>query len=271
MPRELRSELPRGAGAYILDRSPKMQANPPRSEGLSQAQSDLFASYADAWWQPGGAFAQLHRLTPLRMKFLVENACAYFGRDLNSRRPFDGLRALDIGCGGGLVCEPLARLGAEVTGIDAVAESLDVAYAHAKETGLAIEYLQTTPEELISRGSRFDLVVNMEVIEHAADPAGFMAAACTLVDMKGAMAASTLSRTLKSLALAKIGAEYVLRWVPRGTHDWRKFVKPSELARYLRAGGLTLTALQGVVYDPIKGEWRLGRDVDVNYLAFATR
>jgi 2-polyprenyl-6-hydroxyphenyl methylase / 3-demethylubiquinone-9 3-methyltransferase len=271
LPRELRSELPWGAGAYILDRSPEMQANPPPSEALSQAQTELFAAHADTWWDAAGAFSQLHRITPLRMAFLVENACAHFGRDPKIRRPLDGLRALDIGCGGGLVCEPLARLGAAVTGIDAVAENLEVARAHAEEAGLDVTYLQAAPEDLASRGQRFDLVINMEVIEHAADPASFMAGACSLVDAKGAMAASTISRTLKSLTLAKVGAEYVLRWVPPGTHDWRKFVKPSELARHLRAGGLTLKALQGLVYDPMRREWRLSRDVDVNYLAFAVR
>jgi 2-polyprenyl-6-hydroxyphenyl methylase/3-demethylubiquinone-9 3-methyltransferase len=243
----------------------------PLSDVLSEAQAELFADHAEAWWDAGGAFSQLHRITPARMSFVMQHVAAHFGRDAKGRRPLDGLSVLDIGCGGGLMCEPLARLGAAVTGIDAVARSLEIARAHAQDAGLDITYLCAAPEELASGDRRYDLVVNMEVIEHAADPASFMAAACALVGEHGAMAASTISRTVKSLALAKVGAEYVLRWVPAGTHDWRKFVKPSELARHLRAGGLTLRALKGIVYDPIKGEWRLADDVDVNYLAFAVR
>ena len=241
------------------------------SEPLSPSQAELFAGHAGAWWDTDGAFAQLHRITPLRMSFLMDQAGVHFGRDAKARRPLEGLSALDIGCGGGLICEPLARLGARVTGIDAVAENIDTARAHAAEAGLEIAYECAAPEALCERGLRFDLVVNMEVIEHAADPTAFMAAACALVGARGAMAVSTLNRTVKSLALAKIGAEYVLRWVPAGTHDWRKFVKPSELAHHLRAGGLALTALDGLVYDPIKGAWRRARDIDVNYLAFAVR
>ncbi len=241
------------------------------SEALSQSQAELFASLSGDWWDEAGPFAPLHAINPPRLQFIRDAACAHFGRDPKGRKPLSGLRALDIGCGGGLLCEPLARLGATVSGIDAVAENIDAARAHAEESTLPITYEVAAPEELAARGERFDLVINMEVIEHAADPDAFMAAACKLVADGGAMAASTLNRTLKALALAKFGAEYVLRWLPAGTHDWRRFVKPSELARLLRANGLTLTDLKGINYDPASGEWSLGADVGVNYLVFARK
>lgn len=241
------------------------------SEALSQSQADLFAGHAATWWQAGGAFAALHRITPARMTFIRDHLCAHFGRDPKSIRPLAGLTAVDIGCGGGLICEPLARLGATVTGIDAVAPNIDTAQAHAAEAGLEIAYAVAAPEDIAAQKRRFDIVINLEVVEHAADPASFMAAACDLVADGGVMVASTINRTVKSLALAKIGAEYVLRWVPAGTHDWRKFVKPSELARHIRDGGLNVEAFAGLAYDPIKGEWSLSTDLAVNYLAFATR
>ena len=243
----------------------------PKRNPMAPSQAELFSDHAATWWDADGAFAQLHRMTPARMAFLRDHACAHFGRDPNTRKPFEGLAALDIGCGGGLICEPLARLGATVTGIDAIAGNIETARAHADEAGLTIAYEHATPEELVARGLSYDLVINMEVIEHEADPTAFMDAACALVAEEGAMAASTINRTMKSLALAKVGAEYVLGWVPIGTHDWRLFVKPSELARHLRLGGLTIKALSGLVYDPLKGEWRLADDVGVNYLAFAAR
>ena len=241
------------------------------NEYLSQSQTDLFAGHAPTWWNEDGAFAPLHRITPIRMSFIRDHLCAHFGRDPRQVRPLVGLSALDIGCGGGLICEPLARLGATVTGIDAVAANIEAARAHADEAGLEIAYEVAAPEEMAARGTHFDIVINLEVIEHVADPDSFMAAACALVAPGGAMAASTLNRTAKSLALGKIAAEYVLRWVPAGTHEWRKFVKPSELARHIRDGGMTLTALSGLSLDPLKNEWKLGNDLAVNYLAFAMK
>lgn len=241
------------------------------TEALSQSQAQLFAGLSAGWWDADGAFAPLHRITPARMAFIRDRLCAHFGRDPKGRTPLAGLSAIDIGCGGGLICEPLARLGAQVTGIDAVAPNIETARAHAEDGGLDIAYAVAAPEEIAAQGRHFDIVINLEVIEHASDPAAFMEAACALVAPGGAMAASTINRTVKSLALAKVGAEYVLRWVPAGTHDWRKFVKPSELARHIRDGGLTLTALSGLAYDPIKADWSLGSDLAVNYLAFATR
>ena len=241
------------------------------TEALSQSQADLFAGHAASWWDDDGAFAALHRITPARMTFIRDRLCAHFGRDPKSIKPLAGLTAIDIGCGGGLICEPLARLGATVTGIDAVAANIATARAHAEDSGLSIAYETAAPEDIAAQGRRFDIVINLEVIEHASDPASFMAAACDLVADGGATVISTINRTVKSLALAKIGAEYVLRWIPAGTHEWKKFVKPSELARYIRDGGLTLTALSGLVYNPIKREWASGEDLAINYLVFATR
>jgi 2-polyprenyl-6-hydroxyphenyl methylase/3-demethylubiquinone-9 3-methyltransferase len=241
------------------------------SEYLSQSQADLFAGHAPTWWSEDGAFAPLHRITPVRMSFIRDHLCAHFGRDPKAIRPLAGLSAIDIGCGGGLICEPLARLGAEVTGIDAVAANISAAKTHADEAGLEIAYEVAAPEEMTAREASFDIVINLEVIEHVSDPDSFMAAACALVAPGGAMAASTINRTVKSLALGKFAAEYVLRWVPAGTHNWRKFVKPSELARHMRDGGLTVTALTGMSLDPLKGEWKLGSDLAVNYLAFAVK
>lgn len=238
---------------------------------LSKDQADLFAGHAPTWWAEDGAFAPLHRITPVRMSFIRDHLCAHFGRDPKAAKPLAGLSAIDIGCGGGLICEPLARLGAQVTGIDAVAANIVAAQAHADDAGLTIAYEVAAPEEVAAKGSTFDIVINLEVIEHVSDPASFMEAACALIAPKGAMAASTINRTVKSLALGKFAAEYVLRWVPAGTHDWRKFVKPSELARHMRDGGLTLTALSGMEYDPIKADWKLGDNVAVNYLAFAVK
>lgn len=230
-----------------------------------------FAAIADEWWDPAGKFRPLHQLAPVRLAFVRAHLIRRFGLDADAVRPFQGLRILDIGCGGGLVSEPLARLGAEVTAIDAAAESIAVASLHANRSGLDIDFREALPEDLAGEGLRFDVVVSLEVVEHVADLSAFLAAAAALVRPGGGMVLSTINRTPKSLALAKVMAEYVLRWVPAGTHDWRKFVKPSELARLLRDAGMELTALEGMIYDPLGDTWRLGRDLGVNYMAFAER
>ena len=179
---------------------------------------------------------------------------------------------LDIGCGGGLLCEPLARLGAQVTGIDAAEQNVAVATAHAAEAGLDIDYRHATAEALADSGTHFDLVLNMEVVEHVADVAAFLQASAALVAPGGAMTLATLNRTPKSFALAIVGAEYILRWLPRGTHDWRRFQRPSELVAYLRAAGLDTKELTGVTYNPLTRAWRLApRDLDVNYMIFAVK
>ena len=230
-----------------------------------------FAALAGSWWDEDGPFQPLHRINPTRLTFIRDRLCGHFARDPRSAASLRGLAILDIGCGGGLLCEPLARLGASVTGIDAAAESAAAAGEHARQAELTIEYQVATPESLGESGRLFDAVINMEVVEHVDDVDVFLAASGALVRPGGVMLLSTLNRTLKSLALAKIGAEYVLRWVPPGTHDWRRFVRPSELARGLRRQGLAMTALSGMSYAPSGDDWRLSDDLSVNYLAMAVK
>jgi len=231
-----------------------------------------FAAMAVEWWDPEGSLKPLHRQNPLRLTFLKEQICVHFGRDPSALRPFEGLRVLDVGCGGGLIAEPLARLGAEVTAIDASAANIEVARAHAAESGLNIDYRNTTAEALVETGATFDLVVSLEVVEHVADAQTFLASLAALTRPGGGLALSTLNRTRKAFALAILGAEYLLRWLPRGTHDWRKFLRPSEISAVLRREGCAPRALAGLVYNPLADSWRLDpRDLDVNYLLFATR
>lgn len=233
---------------------------------------EKFAAIADRWWDPDGEFKPLHMLNPVRIGYIRDRLCARFGRDPLGPKPLSGLSVCDIGCGGGLICEPLSRLGATVTGVDATGRSIDVARNHADRMGLDIRYVHATADKLAEADERFDAVVNMEVVEHVADLGVFLADAGALVKPGGAMALSTFNRTPKSFALGIVGAEYVLRWLPRGTHDWRKFVKPSELAAGLRPAGLQIADLCGMAYDPIQDEFRLApRDLDVNYLAFAVK
>ena len=211
-----------------------------------------FTAMADQWWDPTGDFAPLHKINPIRLEFIRDHLCGLAGTDPLSATPLNGLRILDIGCGGGLLCEPLTRLGATVMGLD-------------------ITYRNMSPEEAVAESLQFDVVLNMEVIEHVADTSLFMEACGALVKPGGAMVGATLNRTLKSLAFAKIGAEYVLRWLPAGTHDWRAFVKPSEFSALLRYEGFTVKDLKGLSYNPLFDEWTLGRDLGVNYLIFAVK
>lgn len=242
----------------------------PRSTAAAE-EIERFSAIADAWWDPDGEFRPLHRMNPTRIAYVRDHLAGHFGRAPLDNRPLAGLRLLDVGCGGGLLCEPMARLGAAVTGIDASQRSIAVARVHAERLGLDVDYRCTTPEAMVEAGEAFDVVLNMEVIEHVADRDAFLAASAALVRPGGATALSTLNRTLKSLALAKVGAEYVLRWLPPGTHDWRKFVRPSELAAGLRRNGVTVRDATGVVYEPLTDRWRLARDLDVNYLMFAVK
>ena len=230
-----------------------------------------FTALADQWWDGDGQFRALHRLNPTRLAFIRDRAAAHFGRDALEPLPLSGLSLLDIGCGGGLLCEPLARLGAEVTGIDVTEASIAAAEAHRAETELDITYRTTSAESLAKTGQRFNLVVSMEVIEHVGDLAQFMAASAQLVAPGGLFLSATLNRTPKSFLLAIVGAEYLLRWLPRGTHEWRRFVRPSELVRHLRANGLTPKELTGVIYNPLTDRWRLAPDIDVNYMVSAVK
>lgn len=230
-----------------------------------------FSALADEWWDAKGKLRPLHALNPTRLGFIRDRLCAHFGRGVDDSAPFKGLDLLDVGCGGGLLAEPLARLGAGVVGIDAAEESIRAAAVHAQESGLAIDYRVATAETLAEEKQRFDVILAMEVVEHVADLEGFLAACSTLLKAGGAMVIATLNRTPRAFALAIVGAEYVLRWLPRGSHDWRKFVPPSELGAVLRANGVTVATLTGVTYNPLTDRWNLSRDLSVNYMAFATK
>jgi len=248
------------------------EATPMRGDNtVDPAEIDRFAALAEGWWDPNGKFKPLHRLNPLRLAFLRERLVAHFGRDPRSLRPFPGLRLLDIGCGGGLIAEPMTRLGFAVTGIDAAAETVLTARRHAEETGLDVDYRAAAAETLAASDERFDVVLAMEIIEHVADLDAFLAAAAALVRPGGAFVAATLNRTAKSYLFAIVGAEYVLGWLPRGTHEWRRFVRPSELAAGLRRNGLRAREIAGVAYNPVADRWSLVRDLDVNYMVFAVK
>src|SRR5215469_6842829 len=246
-------------------------AAPRRRSTVDAGEIANFAAVARAWWDPNGEFRPLHRLNPVRLSFLRDQLARHFGRDPTSIRPFKGLSLLDIGCGGGIVAEPLARLGFAVTGIDADATAIRIARAHAAEAGLTIDYRETAAEDLVRRRQRFDVVLALEVIEHSADPALFLATAASLVTPGGGFALSTLNRTVRSFLFAIVGAEYVLRWVPRGTHRWSKFVPPSEVVEMLEKNSLNTQAITALNYRPDGSGWRLGGRPDVNYLLFASK
>jgi 2-polyprenyl-6-hydroxyphenyl methylase/3-demethylubiquinone-9 3-methyltransferase len=252
---------------------PTPDAPPPPAPGgtVDAAEAARFAALAEDWWDEAGAFAPLHRLNPARLTYIRDRLCAHFARDAKGRKPLAGLTVLDVGAGGGLVAEPLARLGARVTGIDAVEDNVRIAREHASGARLAIDYRCAAAEDLAAEGGRFDAVIALEVIEHVADRDAFLAALAHLVAPSGALILSTINRTPRAFALAIVGAEYVMRWLPRGTHTWSKFVRPSELAAGLRPHGFALADLTGLAYDLATGEWGLAKDISVNYLAFAAR
>ncbi|MHA1536050.1 MAG: bifunctional 2-polyprenyl-6-hydroxyphenol methylase/3-demethylubiquinol 3-O-methyltransferase UbiG [Alphaproteobacteria bacterium] len=246
-------------------------AKPETRTTLDAGDVARFEALAEAWWDEDGEFRPLHRLNPTRLAYIRDKLCGHFGRDGKSPHPLEGLRLLDIGCGGGLLSEPMRRLGADVTGLDAGGKNIEIAKLHAAQCGLDIDYRCGTIEALAETRARFDIVLNMEVVEHVADLALFIEACAHVLKPGGAMLTATLNRTPKSFAFAVVGAEYVLRWLPRGTHDWRQFVRPSELARELRANGLAIADLSGVSYNPLTGAFALSRDLDVNYMAFAVK
>jgi 2-polyprenyl-6-hydroxyphenyl methylase/3-demethylubiquinone-9 3-methyltransferase len=248
------------------------------SRTVDAREVEHFASIAAEWWDPHGKFSPLHVINPLRIRFVRDQLAGHFGRDPEAPQPLLGLRILDVGCGGGLLCEPLARLGAKVVGIDPAEESIAIARQHAADTGLVIDYRVTTAEELAAAGETFDAVLAMEMIEHVADADILIDACCALLRRRatasrpaGVMVLATLNRTAKAYALAIIGAERLLRWLPAGTHDWRKFRTPDELAAMLGRNGLEFTKTVGIVHDPLARTWRFSRDLSVNYLGFAVR
>lgn len=243
----------------------------PHAPSIDPGQVASFAAMAEEWWRADGKFRPLHRLNPARLTYLRDSLTAHFGREAAGRAPLDGLSIVDIGCGGGLVSEPLARLGAAVTGIDAAERNVGVARAHADAMGLAIDYRCLSAEALVAAGATFDAVLALEVVEHVADVDAFIGACAALVRPGGMLVAATLNRTLKSFATAIIGAEYVLRWLPPGTHDWKRFLRPHELARVVRRTGLQVTDIRGMSYDPLGDRWRLSSDLGVNYLLRATK
>ncbi|MDB5445123.1 MAG: ubiG [Phenylobacterium sp.] len=245
---------------------------PAGTSSIDPAEVERFSRIAAEWWDPKGKFAPLHRFNPVRLGFIREQALARFGRDPLARQPFEGLRLLDIGCGGGLLCEPMRRLGFSVTGVDASERNIATAAAHAAEQGLIIDYRVSTAEQLLAAGEApFDIILNMEVIEHVADPGEYLRSCARLLAPGGLMVLATLNRTLKALALAKLGAEYVLRWLPVGTHDWRKFLKPEEVRGFLTGEPVEIQGPFGVAFEPLSGRWKRSADVDVNYMMTVTR
>jgi 2-polyprenyl-6-hydroxyphenyl methylase/3-demethylubiquinone-9 3-methyltransferase len=230
-----------------------------------------FAAMADEWWDPAGKFKPLHRFNPVRLAYIREHAIAHFGKDGHARRPLEGLRFLDIGCGGGLLSEPMARLGASVTGIDPAEQNVRTAEIHAAQSDLAIDYRATTAEALAAAGEQFDVVLNMEVVEHVDNVPLYMKSCARLVKPGGLMFVATINRTPRAWALAVVGAEYVLGWLPRGTHDYRKFLTPDEIRALIERNGLRVTDKTGVVYNPLAAEWRPSRDMGVNYMVLAAK
>jgi 2-polyprenyl-6-hydroxyphenyl methylase / 3-demethylubiquinone-9 3-methyltransferase len=238
---------------------------------LDQAEIDRFARLASEWWDPQGKFSTLHRIGQARLTYLRDEVMRHFGRAPGGMRPLDGLSVLDIGCGGGLICEPLARMGGHVTGLDPASENIEAARRHAAGQGLDISYRAARVEDLATEGGNFDAVVCLEVIEHVPDAGAFLKSCAALVRPGGLLLLSTINRTLQAYLLAIIAAEYVLRWLPAGTHQWDRFVTPDELARYLQASGFAAPTCKGLIYNPLSDLWSLGADTNVNYLACAPK
>jgi 2-polyprenyl-6-hydroxyphenyl methylase/3-demethylubiquinone-9 3-methyltransferase len=241
------------------------------ASSIDQAEVERFSRHAADWWDARGPMAALHKFNPVRLGYIRDKATERFGRDPKKLDCLKGLRMLDIGCGGGILSEPLARLGAQMVGADPSEENIVVASAHAQESGVAVDYRTTTAEELAAAKERFDVVLAMEVVEHVADVGAFVTTCAAMVKPGGLMIAATLNRTLKSFALAIVGAEYVLRWLPRGTHQWDKFVTPNELELAFERGGLQVIGERGVIYNPFADRWQLSSDMDVNYMLVAER
>jgi 2-polyprenyl-6-hydroxyphenyl methylase/3-demethylubiquinone-9 3-methyltransferase len=242
-----------------------------RARSIDPAEIERFSRLAADWWDPRGPMAPLHKLNPVRLAYIRDQAVARFDRDTKKLDCLKGLRILDIGCGAGILSEPLARLGADVVGIDPSAENIAMAVAHAEDSGLAVDYRATTAEEVAAKKEQFDVVLAMEVVEHVVDVPSFVTICAKMVKPGGLMMAATLNRTAKSFALAIVGAVYILRWLPRGTHQWDKFVTPEELEAAMEEGGLDVIGERGVIYNLFADRWQLSSDMDVNYMVAAAR
>ncbi|MEZ5805875.1 MAG: bifunctional 2-polyprenyl-6-hydroxyphenol methylase/3-demethylubiquinol 3-O-methyltransferase UbiG [Rhizobiaceae bacterium] len=242
-----------------------------RRSTIDAEEVERFSALAAEWWNPNGKFKPLHKFNPVRLAYIRDQIAERFGRDPRAARPLAGLRILDIGCGGGLLCEPMARLGADVVGADASETNIEVAKLHAAESKVEIDYRATTAEALAEAGEKFDVILNMEVVEHVSDVPLFVNACAGMVKPGGLMFVATINRTLKALALAIVGAEYVLRWLPRGTHQFSKLVRPEELEKALTDAGMGIVDRTGVVYNPLADRWQKSRDMDVNYMLLAEK
>ena len=230
-----------------------------------------FSAIADEWWDPEGKFKPLHQFNPIRLQFIRDRLCDHFDRDPLSMHPLKGLSVLDVGCGGGLIAEPLARMGAKVTGIDASEKNTVTAQVHAAESGLNIDYKATTVEELAAVGEIFDAVISLEVVEHVANFELFIKGCADLMGVNSAILIATLNRTPKSFAFGIVGAEYIMRWLPRGTHNWKKFIRPSELTSALRRNRVVTEEIAGLSFNPFTNKWRVNEDVSVNYVIFGRK
>jgi 2-polyprenyl-6-hydroxyphenyl methylase / 3-demethylubiquinone-9 3-methyltransferase len=242
-----------------------------RGSTVDAAEVERFSALAAEWWDARGKMAVLHKFNPVRLGFIKEAACRHFGRDGKRLDALAGLRILDIGCGGGILSEPLARLGAQVVGADPAEANIAAAKLHAEEAGVSVDYRATIAEDLADQGERFDVVLAMEVVEHVADLSLFLKRCAEMVKPGGLTVVATLNRTMKSFALAIVGAEYVLRWLPRGTHQWDKFVTPNELEAVLARHGLDVTDETGVIYNLLADRWQISTDMDVNYMVTAVK
>lgn len=238
---------------------------------IDETEVARFSAMAAEWWNPTGKFRPLHKFNPVRLAYIRDQVAARFGRDPHAARPFEGLRFLDIGCGGGLLCEPMARLGAEVVGVDPSETNIEVARLHAAESRLDIDYRATTAEEMAAAGEKFDVVLNMEVVEHVADVGLFVERCAEMVKPGGIMFVATINRTMKAYGLAILGAEYVLRWLPKGTHQYEKLVRPEELEKALADAGMAIADRTGVSYNPLADRWQRSKDMDVNYMLLAEK